>query len=104
MHLFAFLLAAVIADFGWLTGGTWSADASALPGGVKEIQTRYEWTPNHAFIRFTTAFITSADSSGAIGYAGDMFYDPKDQQCKIWYVDAKNEITSGTMTLAESAA
>src|SRR6185312_8500754 len=45
-----------IASMAWLVGGVWTADASRLGPGMQRIETRYEWSYNNAFIRFTTHF------------------------------------------------
>lgn len=86
-----------IDSLGWLVGGVWSADASALGGSVTRIDTRYEWTPNRSFIRFTTDFVSGSGVNPH--YAGDLFYDPTGQSLMIWYMDETNAITSGHMSV-----
>jgi len=39
----------------WLVGGVWTTDASKLAPNMVRIETRYAWSDNNAFIRFTTA-------------------------------------------------
>jgi hypothetical protein len=86
-----------IDKLGWLAGGVWSADASGLGGSVTRIDTRYEWTPNRSFIRFTTDFVSGGSASPH--YAGDLFFDPGERSLMIWYMDESNAITSGHMSV-----
>src|SRR5277367_1082781 len=41
----------------WVIGGVWTADATKLAPGMQRIETRYQWSDNHAYIRFTTHFV-----------------------------------------------
>lgn len=79
----------------WLVGGVWSADASSLGGDVTRIDTRYEWTPNKSYIRFTTDFVSAKGARPH--YAGDLFFDPSLGSLMIWYMDENSAITSGHM-------
>lgn len=41
----------------WLVGGVWTADAAKMAAGLR-IETRYTWSDNGAYIRFTTDFVS----------------------------------------------
>ncbi|MBV8299935.1 MAG: hypothetical protein JO083_10380 [Candidatus Eremiobacteraeota bacterium] len=86
--------------FRWLVGGVWRADTSALPGGTKSIETRYDLAPNGSAIRFTTAFIGPDGSPLPNGYAGNLYYDGTSKRTTLWYIDSHNAITQGPVTLA----
>jgi hypothetical protein len=90
-------LAAPLAPFRWLAGGAWRADLSALPGGMKLIETRYDVAPN-GVIRFTSKFVTP-DGGVANGYTGDLYFDAAAKRLTMWYVDARGEVTQGPVTL-----
>src|SRR5215470_5699819 len=64
-----------IAALGWLVGGVWTADASKLGPGMQRIETRYEWSDNAAYIRFTTHFIS--DKGTLRNYDGNFFWNPE---------------------------
>ena len=58
----------------WLVGGVWKADAGAVGQGKMRIETRYVWSDNDKFIRFTTHFIT--DRGELKNYDGNLYWDP----------------------------
>jgi hypothetical protein len=82
-----------IDQLSWLVGGVWSAQPPVSADGPQRIETRYEWTPNHGFIRFATKFVMTNGANA--GYAGDLFFDPADKTLRIWYMDEHNKITQG---------
>jgi hypothetical protein len=82
-----------IDQLSWLVGGVWSAQPPVSADGPQRIETRYEWTPNGGFIRFTTKFVMANGSNA--GYAGDLFFDPADKTLRIWYMDEHNTTTQG---------
>jgi len=86
-----------IDDLAWLIGGVWTAYASKMGGGMQRIETRYEWSDNHTFVRFNTHFVT--DKATVHRYDGQFFWDPQDATLKMWYMDAHNEITQGSITV-----
>jgi hypothetical protein len=87
-----------IASLAWLVGGTWTADCTKLGGGMKAIETRYRWSDNDAYVRFTTHFISQ---NGTLkNYDGNFFWDPADAALHVWYTDAKNDITRGSVVVA----
>jgi hypothetical protein len=90
-------LAPQLAPFQWLAGGAWRADLSALPGGMKLIETRYDVAPN-GVIRFTTKFV-KPDGAIANGYAGTLFFDAAAKRLTMWYIDARGDVTQGPVTL-----
>jgi hypothetical protein len=90
-------LAPELAPFAWLASGAWRADLSALPGGTKLVETRYDVAPN-GVIRFTTAFVRP-DGSIANGYAGVLFYDAAAKHLTMWYTDPRGEVVQGPVTL-----
>jgi hypothetical protein len=80
---------------GWLVGGLWTADATKLGPGMLRIETRYQWSDNNAYIRFTTHFVS--DKGAAHTYDGNFFWNPADKTLAVWYMDAHNVITQGTV-------
>src|SRR4051794_36816408 len=62
-----------ISQLAWLIGGVWKADASSVGQGKMRIETRYSWSDNGTFIRFTTHFIT--DSGELKNYDGNLYWD-----------------------------
>jgi hypothetical protein len=48
-------------------------------------------------VRFTTHFITAKETMKT--YDGNLFWDPAKKSLAMWYMDAKNKITAGPMTL-----
>ncbi|HEY6375224.1 MAG TPA: hypothetical protein VIX90_06835 [Edaphobacter sp.] len=89
-----------IASLGWLVGGVWTADASKLGPGTERIETRYQWSDNGSYVRFTTHFVT--DKGAIKTYDGNLFWDPGKKTLAMWYMDAQNAITEGPMTIAGS--
>ena len=47
-----------IHSLSWLVGGVWTADATKLGPGMQRIETRYQWSDNNAYLRFTTHFVS----------------------------------------------
>jgi hypothetical protein len=88
-----------IAPLAWLVGGTWSADASSL--GLKQIETRYQWSDNDAYIRFTTHFITA--QATIRNYDGNFFWNPEQSALAMWYMDARNGITQSAVGVEGNA-
>jgi len=86
-----------ISDLAWLVGGVWTADASKMGDGMKRIETRYVWSDNNAFIRFTTHFVS--DKGTAKTYDGNFFWDPQKSQLAMWYMDYANEIIQGPIAI-----
>jgi hypothetical protein len=87
-----------ISDLAWLVGGVWTADASKMGNGMKRIETRYVWSDNHAFIRFTTHFVS--DQGTAKTYDGNFFWEPTKAQLAMWYMDYANEIVQGPVAIS----
>jgi hypothetical protein len=86
-----------ITPLAWLVGGTWTADASNLAPGMQRIETRYTWSDNGSYIRFTTHFVS--DKGTLKNYDGNFFYDPTGKTLAMWYMDAGGAITQGPMTI-----
>src|SRR5215475_13255318 len=86
-----------ISDLSWLVGGVWTADASKMGDGMKRIETRYVWSDNNAFIRFTTHFVS--DKGTAKTYDGNFFWEPEKSQLAMWYMDYANEIIQGPIAI-----
>ena len=86
-----------ISALAWLVGGVWTADASKLGPGMERIETRYQWADNDSYVRFTTHFITAKATMKT--YDGNLFWDSGKRSLAMWYMDAKNNITQGPMTL-----
>ncbi|HEY0614218.1 MAG TPA: hypothetical protein VGC96_06240 [Candidatus Elarobacter sp.] len=90
-------LAPQLVPFRWLAGGIWRADLSGLPGGMKDIETRYEIAPT-GVILFASAFV-KPDGSIANGYTGALYFDAAAKRLGMWYVDAHGALTQGPVTL-----
>ena len=88
------------AVLGWLVGGVWTADASKLGPGMERIETRYQWSDNGSYVRFTTHFVT--DKGSMKMYDGNLFWDPGKKTLAMWYMDARNAITEGPMSFVGS--
>jgi hypothetical protein len=86
-----------ISDLSWLVGGVWTADAGNMGDGMKRIETRYVWSDNNAFIRFTTHFVS--DKGTAKTYDGNFFWEPAKTQLAMWYMDYANEIIQGPIAI-----
>ena len=83
---------------GWVIGGVWTADATKLGPGMQRIETRYQWSDNNAYIRFTTHFVF--DKGVAKTYDGNFFWNPAQNHLAIWYMDAHNAVTEGPVEVA----
>lgn len=88
---------APMSKMAWLVGGTWTADATAMGNGMQRIETRYVWSDNSAFIRFTTHFVT--DKAALRTYDGNFFSNPEKQALAMWYMDSQNHITEGPVKI-----
>jgi hypothetical protein len=86
-----------ISNLSWLIGGVWTADASKMGDGMKRIETRYVWSDNNAFIRFTTHFVS--DKGTAKTYDGNFYWEPERSQLAMWYMDYANEIIQGPIAI-----
>ena len=86
-----------ISKLEWLVGGVWTADASAMGNGMQRIETRYQWSDNNAYIRFTTHFVTEKASLRT--YDGNFFWNPSRATLAVWYMDARNEIIEAPVTV-----
>jgi hypothetical protein len=86
-----------ISGLDWLVGGVWTADATKLGPGMRRIETRYQWSDNSAFIRFTTHFVS--DKGTAKTYDGNFFWSPEQSSLAMWYMNQANSITQGPVTL-----
>ena len=84
-----------IGALSWLVGGVWTADATKLGPGMQRIETRYQWSDNKAFLRFTTHFVF--DKGTANTYDGNLFWNAGRKTLAIWYMDAKSGIVEGPM-------
>ena len=82
-----------ISQLRWLVGGVWTADASRLGHGMQRIETRYQWSDNDAYIRFTTHFVS--DKEELKNYDGDFFWDSSTSSLAMWYMSHDGEITQG---------
>ena len=77
----------------WLIGGVWTTDMSKMGNGMKSIETRYVWSDNGAFLRFTTHFVS--DKGVAKRYDGNFYFDPAKKSLAMWYMDPENTIYEG---------
>jgi hypothetical protein len=86
-----------ISGLGWLVGGVWIADTSKMGPGLQRIETRYQWSDNQSYIRFTTHFV--GDKETEHKYDGSFYWDPRKSSLEMWYMDASNEIVEGPVIL-----
>ena len=84
-----------IDQMSWLVGGLWVAQTDQ--GNIHRIETRYEWTANHAFIRFSTRFVLGSGPQDR--YDGNIFYDPDSKHLMMWYIDNLGAVTHGPIEL-----
>jgi hypothetical protein len=83
---------------GWLVGGVWTADTTKMGNGMLRIETRYQWSDNHSFVRFNTHFVS--DKGEAKTYDGQFFWNPARKSHAMWYMDAKNNIIEGPVEIS----
>jgi len=83
--------------FAWLIGGVWTADASGLAPGMLRIETRYSWSDNDNYIRFTTHFVSTQGTLK--NYDGNMYWDAARKELRMWYTSASGDITECPMTI-----
>ena len=87
-----------IASLAWLAGGVWTAVVSPPGGGETRIETRYQWSDNGAYLRFTTHFVSGKGTLR--NYDGNFFWNPDQAALAMWYTDAKGHITQGPVTVS----
>jgi hypothetical protein len=85
-----------ITPLAWRVGGVWTADASKMTPGMR-IETRYTWSDNSAYIRFTTHFVS--EKGTLKNYDGQFFWNPEQPALEVWYMDARNHITQGPVAI-----
>jgi hypothetical protein len=90
-----------ISPLGWLVGGVWTAKLSDTGPGVRRIETRYQWSDNAAYVRFTTHFVSEQKTLN--NYDGSFFWDPEQSTLAMWYMDAGNTITHGPVSIDGSS-
>jgi hypothetical protein len=86
-----------ISQLAWLVGGAWTASGPQLGPHMRRIETRYVWSDNHTFIRFTTHFVT--DSTEIHRYDGNLFWNQQQATLGVWYMNAEHEIVEGPVTV-----
>jgi hypothetical protein len=87
-------------QLGWLVGGVWTASGPQIAPPMRRIETRYVWSDNHTFIRFTTHFVT--DSAEIHRYDGNVFWNKSQGTLGIWYMNAEHEVTEGPVTVNDT--
>src|SRR5437660_3426269 len=73
-----------ISKLAWLIGGVWTGDATAMGNGMRRIETRYQWSDNSAYIRFTTHFVS--EKADLKTYDGNFFWNPAKETLAMWYM------------------
>jgi hypothetical protein len=86
-----------ISGLAWLVGGVWTADATKVAPGMLRIETRYQWSDNGSYVRFTTHFVSEKQNQKT--YDGNLFWDPAKKTLAMWYMDASNSVTQGPMAI-----
>jgi hypothetical protein len=89
-----------VTQLAWLIGGVWTADASKFGGGMQRIETRYHWSDNDSFVRFTTHFVS--DKGTKKTYDGNFFWNPDAKTYAMWYMNEDTEISEGPVTLSDA--
>ncbi len=84
-----------IAGLSWLVGGVWTADASKMGNGMQRIETRYQWSDNDAYIRFTTHFVL--DTKTVKRYDGNFYWDVEKKELAMWYMASDGSVMQGPM-------
>ena len=87
----------LVEPLAWLVGGVWTTDASKLAPNMVRIETRYTWSDNGAFVRFNTHFVMKEGTLK--NYDGQFFWNPSTKSLRMWYMDARNEITEGSVSV-----
>jgi hypothetical protein len=90
-----------IGSLTWLVGGVWRADASTLGPDLLRIETRYRWSDNQAFIRFTTHFVFTQGTRK--NYDGQFFWSPATSALAMWYMDSRGAVTEGSVVADSSS-
>jgi hypothetical protein len=90
-----------IAPLAWLVGGVWTADTSKLGPGMKDIETRYQWSDNNAFVRFTSHFVM--EKGTLKNYDGQFFWDAQRSALGFWYMSAQGVIYEGPVKVQGEA-
>lgn len=88
-----------IEQLSWLVGGVWVAAVDH--NELRRIETRYEWSTNHAFIRFTSRFVMTSGPKDR--YDGDFYYDPTTKRLTMWYVDDDGVVSQGPVDIRETS-
>jgi hypothetical protein len=81
----------------WLVGGVWTASGPQLGPHMQRIETRYRWSDNHSYIRFTSHFVT--DSADLHRYDGNFYWDKARSTLAMWYMDSDQDVVQGPMTI-----
>jgi hypothetical protein len=77
-------------SIGWMTGGTWKAEAKTPDGKVTLVESQLRWAENGQAIEFVSRF------NGSPHYSGLYCWDPSRKTIAFWYTSADGEFTQGT--------
>ena len=87
-----------IEQLSWLVGGIWIAQSGQ--GNLQRIETRYQWSTNQAFYRFSTRFVLQSGPKDR--YDGNIYYDPSANRLMIWYIDDAGVVVQGPIDVRGS--
>jgi len=79
----------------WMVGGAWTADTTKMGNGMQRIETRYVWSDNDAYLRFTTHFVF--DKGTVKRYDGNMYWDTEKKELAMWYMASDGLVMQGPM-------
>ena len=84
----------------FLTAHAWEAKLPDSPDGRKmKIHAQFTWSQNRQAIRISNQFVTDGKARPYID--GIYAWDPQRRVIAFWYVDAKGNLTKGTVRVEE---
>lgn len=84
----------------FLTTHEWDAKLPDSPEGkMKKIHARFTWSQNRQAIRISNELVTDGKASPYID--GLYVWDPQQRVIAFWYVDARGNLTKGTVKMED---